>query len=100
MALENLRGIESVVSSMLPASAPVLEERFARVRDVLKSQASLIRGYLTEESQRIDREAGEQDLDEEAALRAELDRFHESGQTSMLPDGDDPMANGPYGDDQ
>jgi len=85
MALEEVAAIASVVASMLPAAAPVLEPRFDRVRQVLKSQASLIKGYLTEESQRLDREAGEQELDEEAKLRAELDRFHESGQASLLP---------------
>ncbi len=73
-----------MVASLLPASVPVLAPRFDRVKTVLQTLDGLVNSYLVEESQRLDAERGEQDVEDEK-LRADLERFHESGQTSMLP---------------
>ncbi len=84
MALGELGEIEVVVTTLLPASLFVLGPRFDRVKTVLQTLDGLVNSYLVEESQRLDAERGEQDVEDEK-LRADLERFHESGQTSMLP---------------
>lgn len=85
-AIAELDEIQRTVTATMPLANFVLAERFSRVRVILATLDGLVRGYVAEESQRLDSERGEADVRDEV-LRRDLDSFHErTGQDSLFAD--------------
>lgn len=85
-AIAELDEIQRTVTATMPLANFVLAERFSRVRVILATLDGLVRGYVAEESQRLDSERGEADVRDEV-LRRDLDSFHErTGQDSFFAD--------------